>query len=185
VGTLATWALPGDTMRFYEINPAVERLAREHFTFLGKSRAQVDVEIGDGRLALEKEEPRGYDVLILDAFNNDSPPLHLLTKESFAIYLRHLKPDGAIAVNITSKYINFAPVIAGLADAYDLPWTTIVDYNRENAFNRSLSYWAILTRNPELHGNEALNASSVQPEIRERLPLWTDDYTSLFGIVEW
>jgi MFS family permease len=185
VGTLAAWTRPGDTMTFYEINPAVERLARKYFTFLGKAEGEVTVETGDGRLLLEREAPRNYDVLILDAFNNDSPPLHLLTKESFAIYLKHLKPEGAIAVNITSKYINFAPVIEELAANFGLPWTTIVDYNREDTFERSLSYWAILTRIPELHKSEALMASSVQPVIAQRLPLWTDDYTSLFGIVEW
>lgn len=185
VGTLAAWTLPGDTIRYYEINPAVERMAREHFTYLGKSAGRGEVALGDGRLVLEAEPPQGFDVLVLDAFNNDSPPVHLLTRESFGIYLRHLKPEGALAVNITSKYINFIPVISELAGAFRLPWTTVIDYNREDAFNRTVSFWAILTRNPSLQQNEALNAASSQPEVRRRVPLWTDDYTSLFDIVEW
>lgn len=185
VGTLAAWTLPGDTIRYYEINPAVERMAREYFTYLGKSAGRGEVALGDGRLVLEAEPPQGFDVLVLDAFNNDSPPVHLLTRESFGIYLRHLKPEGALAVNITSKYINFIPVISELAGAFRLPWTTVIDYNREDAFNRTVSFWAILTRNPSLQQNEALNAASSQPEVRRRVPLWTDDYTSLFDIVEW
>ncbi len=185
VGTLAAWTLPGDTIRFYEINPAVEAMARKYFTFLGKSRGHVEVVIGDGRLELEKEAPQGFDVLVVDAFNNDSPPLHLLTRESFQIYLKHLKPDGAIAMHITSKYINFVPVISALAEYFHYPWTTVIDYNREDEFYRTVSFWAILTNNPALQSNEAIAAASNQPVIVNRVPLWTDDYTSLFEIVEW
>ncbi len=185
VGTLAAWTLPGDTIRFYEINPAVETMARKYFTFLGKSQGRVEVAIGDARLVLEKEAPQGFDVLVVDAFNNDSPPVHLLTGESFQIYLKHLKPDGAIAMNITSKYINFVPVIASLAEYYRFPWTTVIDYNREDEFHRTVSFWAILTHNASLQANEALTAASYQPVITNRIPLWTDDYTSLFEIVEW
>ena len=185
VGTLAAWTLPGDTIRFYEINPAVETMARKYFTFLEKSRGREEVVIGDARLVLEKEPPQGFDVLVVDAFNNDSPPLHLLTAESFRIYQKHLKPDGAIAMHITSKYINFVPVVSALAEYFHYPWTTVIDYNREDEFFRTVSFWAILTNNAALQTNEALAAASNQPVIVNRVPLWTDDYTSLFEIVEW
>ncbi len=185
VGTLAAWTAPGDTIRYYEINPAVELLARKYFTYLGTSAGREEVVIGDGRLVLEREEPQQYDVLVLDAFNNDSPPLHLLTRESFEIYFRHLKPDGAIAVNITSKYINFVPVMSAIAGHFGYPWTTVIDFNREDEFLRTVSFWVVMTRNGGLLSNEALAAASNQPVIVDRVPLWTDDFTSLFDIVEW
>ncbi len=185
VGTLAAWTSPGDTIRYYEINPAVDLLARKYFTYLGSSAGREDVVIGDGRLTLGRERPQGYDVLVLDAFNNDSPPLHLLTRESFEMYFRHLKPDGAIAVNITSKYINFVPVMSAVAGYFGYPWTTVIDFNREDEYLRTVSFWVVMTRNGGLLSNEALAAASNQPVIIDRVPLWTDDFTSLFDIVEW
>jgi len=120
IGTLATYARPGDQFRFYEINPAVEKFAREYFHYLGDCQGRVDVVPGDARLTLDRESPQNFDVLVLDAFSGDAIPTHLLTLEAFAIYLRNLAPDGVIAVHVSSRHFALQPVVRALADAYEL-----------------------------------------------------------------
>lgn len=115
VGAIAAYANPGDVFRFYEINPLVIDVANEQFSFLRECRGAMQIVPGDARLALERETPQRYDMLVVDAFSGDSVPLHLLTREAFQLYLRHLAPGGAIVINITSKYTNLAPVIYRIA----------------------------------------------------------------------
>jgi hypothetical protein len=186
VGTLAAWGAPGDTVRFYEINPTVTTLASRHFTYLKKSKAVVTVVDGDARLSLEHEPPQMFDVLILDAFNSDSPPVHLLTREAFAIYRRHLKPGGAIAVNMTCKYLNFFPVVSRLAEESGYRWAYIHDANAEDAFYRSSSTWMVMSTNEGLMENEAFRKVCSRPRINSAsFPLWTDDYAPLARILAW
>ena len=85
VGTLAAYQRPADEYRFYELDATVEQLARTRFDFLSRAPGKIDVEIGDGRLLLEREAPEGFDLLLIDAFNGDSVPAHLLTREAFAL----------------------------------------------------------------------------------------------------
>ncbi len=94
IGTLARYGQKGDHYFFYEINPLVVDLANKLFDFLGQSEAQVDIIPGDGRLSLERQSPQGFDVLVVDAFSGDAIPVHLLTREAFELYFRHLKPRG-------------------------------------------------------------------------------------------
>ncbi len=132
VGTLATYARPGDNFRFYEINPEVLRLANAHFTYLRDCEGACDVVMGDSRVSLERDEPQAFDVLVLDAFSGDSIPTHLLTKEAFRVYLKHLNDDGILAVHITNRYLNLAPVVRRLAAESGLKTTRIFqDGNRE------------------------------------------------------
>ena len=93
-GTIAAYGRAGDTYRYYEINPLVIQIARRYFTYLSDTKAKVEIALGDARLSLEREQPQNFDVLAVDAFSSDSIPVHLLTREAFALYLRHLKPDG-------------------------------------------------------------------------------------------
>ena len=106
-GTLAAYAkMPGQRITFYEISPEVEKIARTYFTFLKDCAGKADVVLGDARLSLDRAEPQKFDVLVLDAFSGDAPPAHLLTREAFAIYQRHMSPDGIIAVHITNRYVD-------------------------------------------------------------------------------
>jgi hypothetical protein len=116
VGTLAAYArLPGQSFRFYEINPDVIRLSRKHFTFLGDCRGRVEVVPGDARRSLEREPPQRFHVLALDAFSGDTIPTHLLTAEAMAAYLRHLEPDGVMAFHVSNRCLDLPPVVRGLA----------------------------------------------------------------------
>ena len=117
-GTIAAYGEPGDYIRFYEINPAVTEIATDengYFTYLRDSRARIEVVPGDARLSMERElangNPQAFDVLVLDAFAGDAIPVHLLTIEAFAIYLRELNADGVIAIHVTNRYLDLRPVI--------------------------------------------------------------------------
>src|SRR2546430_3934207 len=110
-GTLAAYGRTGDVFRFYDINPAVVELARSEFAFLGDTPAKVEVALGDARLSLEREQAQNFDVLALDAFSSDAIPVHLLTVEAFKTYLRHLKPDGVLAVHLSKRYLDLVPVV--------------------------------------------------------------------------
>ncbi len=114
-GTLAAYARAGDFVHVYELNPQVLRLANSRFTFLSNCPANLEITLGDARLSLEKEEPQNFDLLVLDAFTSDAVPVHLLTKEAFSIYERHLNTNGLIAVHVSNKTLNLEPVVIQLA----------------------------------------------------------------------
>src|SRR5262249_16337967 len=127
VGTTAAYSRSGDLFRFYEINPQVIAVASNpaYFTFLTDSPAHIQIVTGDSRLSLEREGDRDdfqdFDVLVLDAFSGDSVPVHLLTREAFAVYLRHLqKPAGILALHITNTYLDLRPVVIAAAEHYGL-----------------------------------------------------------------
>jgi spermidine synthase len=116
-GILAAYGRAGDVCRFYEINPLMIDLARREFTFLDDSAAKIEIVAGDARLSLAREEAQGFDVLVLDAFASDAIPVHLLTLEAFALYGRHLAPDGVLALHVTTRHIDLGPLVRGMAQA--------------------------------------------------------------------
>ncbi len=189
VGTLAAYGLPGDYYRFYEINPAVYALSsgpNPKFTFLADSKATTDVQIGDARLLLEAEARHGdvqnFDVLVLDAFNSDSIPVHLLTAEAFDIYLKHIKnPDGVIAVHISNRSLNLAPVLAGISVRYHLASALMDDVT----YGQMRSVWVLLSRNPQiLKGDRVREIAAYGPPYKWT-EYWTDDYSNLLRLVRW
>ena len=133
-GTLAAYGKAGDFFRFYEINPLVLNIANKSFSYLRDTPARTDIVIGDARLSLAAEMPQQFDVLAVDAFSGDAIPVHLLTKEAFALYLRHLKPDGVLAIHTSNTYLDLAPVVQLLADDAGYPARLISngDDNRRN-----------------------------------------------------
>jgi hypothetical protein len=184
VGTVAAYARAGQSIRFYEINQEVKYMAEKYFSFLRDCLGKSEIVLGDARLSLEREPAQHFHVLVLDAFSGDAVPAHLLTKEAFAVYLRHLRPEGVIAVNITNRHLNLEPVVAGLADAYHL--RSIRVFSEPN--QAQLSYradWMLLTRN-EAFVAATPAAPPPSPDSAERSAplLWTDHYGSLFQILK-
>jgi hypothetical protein len=182
VGTLATYAKSGDYIRVYEINPDVRRLAETRFTYLSESPAEIDVVMGDARLSMEREPPQAFDMLILDAFSGDAIPLHLLTREAFEIYQRHLGPDGVMALLIDTWHLDFGPVVRGLADYFGFHALRIGTGGgpQENWG----SDWMLLTRNEAFFDAPAFARYSRVPLGRGGYGrLWTDGYTSLFQVL--
>ncbi len=147
-GTLSTYANTGDDFRFYEINPDVIRLAKKHFTFLSGCKGDVTIVLGDARQKLERESDQQFDVLAVDAFSGDAIPIHLLTRECFEVYHRHLKQDGILAIHISNLYFDLKPVVAAAADRQG--WKAVlVDSNGEDFKGTSGSAWMILARDLE------------------------------------
>ena len=127
--TVAAYGGKGNVFRFYELNPAIEPIARQYFTYLSDMEergGKAEVVMGDARLSLEREPPQHFDVLLLDAFSGDSVPVHLLTVEAFQIYAKHMREDGIIAVHVSNRYLELAPVVEKLAAAIHMKTTRIV-----------------------------------------------------------
>jgi hypothetical protein len=190
IGTLAAYGQPRDIYRFYEINPAVIRLAQgenSYFTYLSDSQAKVEIVPGDARLSLEGElaagEKLNYDVLVLDVFTSDSIPVHLLDEESFQDYLQQLSPEGILAIHISNRRLDLVPVIWTLADHFGLARDVIYDVG--DGVDTYQSEWMLLARDPALLVNPAISSrardmTGYVSDVR----LWTDDYNNLFQILK-
>lgn len=184
VGTLAAYGKPGDYYRFYEINPAVHRLAEKYFTFLRDSQAECDVVLGDARLMLEREISQEFDVLVLDAFSGDAIPTHLLTCEAFGVYVRHLRSDGVVAAHISNRHVDLRVVFERLAQHYGLSTTEMLVQGAGGP-GASGAHWIAATTNKQFLGNRAIrNALPKRERQVAKAPLWTDEYTNLLGILK-
>ena len=184
-GTLAAWGRPGDTFRFYEINHDVAHLATSTFTYLKDSKAKTELVMGDARLSMEREADQQYDVIVLDAFSSDAIPVHLLTLEAFDHYQRHLKPDGAIVVHVSNRYLDLHPVVYRIADKIGFPAITIDD--NDTAYEDAGFYgsdWIIMTRNEVLLQQPLLrDVTKETVEFPARIMYWTDERSDLLSIL--
>jgi len=183
-GTLAAYGGPKDVYRFYELNPDVVRLAGPDgraFTYLKESAAQIEVALGDARLSLEREAPQRFDVLAIDAFSSDSVPMHLITRQAVEVYLKHLAPDGVLALHVSNRYLNLNPVVRGIARAYGLSHVFVSTTEGVMTWRTT---WALLSRNTDLLALPAI-ALAVDEEPKDApAVLWTDDYSNLLRLVK-
>jgi SAM-dependent methyltransferase/uncharacterized membrane protein len=186
-GTLAAYGKPGDDITFYEIDPLVERLARALFTYLRDSPAKVSIVLGDARLSMAREAAQAappYDVLVLDAFSGDAVPVHLLTAQAVAVYLRRLRPGGILAFHISSQYLDLAPELALQARHAGLE-AILVHCDADEARGLFAADWLLMSADQELLRNpEIVNISRAISET-SGLRLWTDDYSSLLPLFKW
>jgi SAM-dependent methyltransferase len=181
-GTIATYGAKGDTYRFYEINPDVIEAAQRDFTYLGDSAATIELALGDARLSLEREPKQNFDVLAIDAFSSDAIPVHLITSEALAIYLRHMKPGGVIAFHVTNRYLDLIPVVQALADAHGLAAVQILDETKDKL--TSTSDWVLLSSDPAALAGPALAEFATPIEPRPDWRLWTDDFNNLVQVLK-
>jgi MFS family permease len=183
-GTVAAYGNPGDVIRFYEINPLVERLARHWFTFLHDTPAQTDIVLGDARVSLASEAPQRFNVIVVDAFSGDAIPVHLLTREALALYRRHLQPDGVLVFHVSNQYINLEPVVAGIADDAGLRALSVHSHGDEqNGYY--YADWILVTANESfLRQPEVINNAYPTPT-ESNVRLWTDNYSSVFPLLKW
>ena len=183
-GTLAAYGHEGDVIRIYEINPQVLRIAQTEFTYLQDTKAAVQVAMGDGRLVLESEPSQQFDILVMDAFSGDSVPVHLITREAFADYFRHLKPDGIVAVNISNAYLDLEPVMERAAAAFGKS-ALVYDFDPDPedpiCFGSS---WALIMDPATLNLHPGLRKYARELRPKPRFRTWTDDYSNMFGILK-
>src|SRR6185503_9150 len=186
-GAIAAYSRPGDLFRFYEIDPQVVVVAQQEFTFLGDSRARVEVVLGDGRLSLEREPDQRFDLLAIDACSGDSIPMHLLTREAMATYVRHIKPDGVIVFQATNRFVDIAPVVERLAAAFGLKAIQVSDWA---GGSEGVSYWLsgtdqiVVTRNQALLDAEPIRSVADPLPQRPDFRVWTDDFYNLLTILK-
>jgi hypothetical protein len=189
-GTLAAYGQARDYIRFYEMNPEVVRLAKGKgalFSFVNDTPAQTDVVLGDGRISLERELNSGnaqnFDVFVIDAFNSDSIPVHLLTREAMGIYLRHLRsPQSVLAFHISNRTLNLAPVLAGLAEQYHLHMVRILRMAPTGEAEVP-SDWVLMAADPALLEMPAILQHAKPVHLSGPPPLWTDDYSNLLQVL--
>ena len=186
-GVLGAWMKPGDNLVFYEISPRVVDIAKREFTYLADTAARTEVILGDGRLSLEREPPRGYDVMGIDAFSGDSIPMHLITREAMALYVKHLKPDGVIVFQATNRFIDLLPVVKRLAAEFGMEAVNISD---SPDVLDGPQYWysatdqVIVTRNRKLLAWPTIDDVSDEIEDRPDLPTFTDSHHNLLRILK-
>ncbi|MFO1322746.1 MAG: fused MFS/spermidine synthase [Burkholderiales bacterium] len=181
-GTIATYGAPGDTYRFYDINPGVIVIAQRDFSFLRDSAAKIELPLGDARLKLEREPPQNFDVLAIDAFSSDAIPVHLITREAVEIYLKHMKPDGVIAFHVTNRYLDLVPVVEGIAHELSLASLWIYDAGADPLANSSS--WVLLSRDPERLASPKLVEASTPISPRRDWRVWTDDFNNLVQVLK-
>jgi len=182
-GTIAAYGRPGDTYRFYDINPLVIDIARSQFRFVPESKAKVDIVLGDARLSLEREPPQNYDILAVDAFSSDAIPVHLLTREAFALYFRHLQPGGVLAVHVSNTHLDLAPV-AGLAADSLGKRSVVIDTSDEDESAVFGATWVLVSSRESLFRYPFIQHAATPVSRIARLRLWTDDYSNLFRILK-
>jgi spermidine synthase len=185
-GTLAAYGEPGDSFTFYELNPAVIKVAKEYFSYLEDSQAEVEIIQGDARVSIAKQSMNhtfnDYDLLVLDAFSGDSIPQHLLTTQAIELYLKQLSPEGAIVVHVSNSHLDLLGLMAGLAKHFKLAHQYF--YIKAETESGHDSQWVLLTNNKVLIKSPTLNAhKSSWPNTKKTL-VWTDEYSSLLSVLK-
>lgn len=183
-GTLASYGRAGDSVRIYEINPIVLKLANSQFSYLKDTPAKVDVEMGDARLSLEREPSQGFDVLAVDAFSGDSIPVHLLTREAIQLFFKHLKPHGILAVHISNRYLDLKPVVA--AAAADLGKVSLL-FERDETDDEPYCYgstWVLVVDKSLRETRRSLFEQGFEIFPTAGFRTWTDDYSNLYKILK-
>jgi len=185
-GAVAAYAAPGEAWTFFEIDPMVERIAREPrlFTYLADCSGEVKVTLGDARLSLQRT-PERFDVLVLDAYSSDAIPLHLLTREAVRLYLDRLERDGWLIFHFSNRHLKLEPVIAALAHDAGLA-CRVQEQDTVSAENRArgvfVSSWAVMCREEAYLGPLLTDLRWRQPEQNRNMRVWTDDYASILSV---
>lgn len=189
VGSLAAYGQAGQRWTFFEIDPAVEALARNprYFTFLNDSPAAIDVQFGDARLSLEHVRDRQYGLLIVDAFSSDAIPVHLLTREALRLYVSKIDATGLLAFHISNRYLDLQPLLGALAADANLACLAEDDLRvsaLDQRTGKAASRWVLIARRAKDFG--ALNADSRwRPVLVGRQAVWTDDFSNVLGTFRW
>ena len=183
-GTIAAYGHPGDTIRFYEINPAVIPIARNVFTYIRESGAHVDIVEGDARASLAHEDPQHFDVLVVDAFTGDAIPIHLLTREAMALYRRHLAPGGILAFHISNNYVDLEAPIAALGASAGMEVRHVYSGKRPER-GEEIATWMLVSASADFFKQPELAAHAFDPDVLPGLRPWTDDYSALLPLLRW
>ena len=186
-GTLAAYAESDDVFRFYDVNPQVMTVADYHFTYLRDARergAKIELIEGDGRLSLERESSQNFDVLVLDAFNSDAIPAHLLTLEAIELYLSHLKkPNGVLALHVSNSHLDLEVVVKAAAEKFGLEAAYVHTPSDGTAATESCT-WIMLGHVPGQFARIESGEPLAEATADRAAVTWTDDYSNLLNIIQ-
>ncbi len=185
-GTMACYSAPGRSLTFYDINPAVVRIAQnpDYFTYWQDCKPKPRLILGDARLKLEDAKDGEYDVIVVDAFSSDAIPIHLITREAVELYFRKLTEHGVLAVHISNRYLDLKPVLGNIAE--NLGLYGMVEYDSsEAAPGKSSSEWAVLVRQRDDLGWMASDDRWRVLEPKPPVGVWTDDFSNLVRVFSW
>ena len=162
------------------------QVARNEFTYLRDSAAEIELALGDARLTLEREPPRRFDMLAVDAFSSDAIPVHLITREALGTYLRHVEPDGIVAFHVSNRFLDLVPVVARLAREHGAHAALVRDADDHGDYSRkSRSEWVLVSRDrAALEREPIVKRGAVPAEDRVELRTWTDDYSNLIQVLK-
>jgi len=189
VGTLATYARPEQRWTFFEIDPAIERIARtrEYFSFMEACGDRCRVVIGDARVSLGRVPEHAYDLLVLDAFSSDSIPMHLMTREALSLYVSRLAPGGALVMHVSNRHLRLAPIVARLAASQGLVGVQEIDQQIESIGpwpeGKSPSHWIVMARNAADLDRLSKDARWSPLAASASTPLWTDDFSNILSVL--
>jgi spermidine synthase len=190
VGAMSSYSRASQNWTYFEIDPAVEHIARDpsFFTFLSSSAAPCRVVLGDARLSLVREPDATFDLLVIDAFGSDAIPLHLLTREALDLYRRKLSPDGVLLFHISNQRYRLEHVLANLAPAagFRALYRQKSDVTKAE-FDAGVfpSRWILLFRRPADAGALTKDPRWTTPAPDPRVGTWTDDYSNILSVVQW
>ena len=186
-GTVASYAQPGQSLTYFEIDAAVRQIAKDpaYFTYISNCKVEPQIRMGDARLTLAQEPDGQFDLLLIDAFSSDAIPIHLLTREAVEMYFQKLAPHGLLMVHLSNRHLALEPVVAGVAEASGVVARVRSDDDEDAEIGKSSSTWAVLANKPEDLG--ALNKNKDWNELKAKpgAPLWTDDYSSIISVMHW
>ena len=185
-GTMAAYADAAHRVTFFEIDPSVEPIARQFFTFLPRCGSNCDVVIGDGRLQLERMADSSFDLLLLDAFSSDSVPTHLLSREAVHLYLQKLKPDGILVFHVSNRYLNVEKLASSLiSDAGLVAYSRFDDAGTLRNLGKSSANHVAAARHVEDLQEIAKRPGWNRVSAPADFQAWTDDYSNLLSLIRW
>ena len=187
-GSIASYRRPGQEWTFYEVDPTVVKLASDprYFTYLSDCSSDVKVVLGDARLSLTQEPSNQFDLLVLDAYNSDSIPIHLITQEALQLYLDKMTDHGLLIFHISNQYLDLRPVVGNLAQNQGLVCLLQNDLTlseQERLLGKETSQWAVMARNLEDLGS-LVNDPRWEQIGGSDGPVWTDSYSSIFSVLK-
>jgi hypothetical protein len=189
-GAMACYVLPGESLTYYEIDPAVMRIASNphYFTFLSQCAPTAMIVLGDARLKLRDAPDESYDLIVLDAFSGDTIPMHLMTREALALYLRKLAPGGVLAFHISNLYLDLAPTLGVLA--HDAGLLCLIDDDTgvsqaQIDAGKFPSKWIVMARSQSDLGALSMNPGWVPVNVPSGMQVWTDNYSNLLRVIKW
>jgi SAM-dependent methyltransferase len=183
-GSMAGWIAPGRHITFFDIDPQVFDIANTFFTFLPQCGMNCNVLLGDGRLLIEKANDGEFDLLMLDAFNSDSIPAHLVSREAVRMYLTKLKPNGFLMFHVSNRYMDVEGLVSAVVS--DASLEALIRHDEDlGPHLKARSHFVVAARTAEALGSLEHDENWVKVQKPDRIQPWTDDYSNMLQIIRW